>query len=532
MSNGEWQALTTWMPGAHGTHEAITAAHCPLLIRRSIASPLDSAAIECGPIKPVDAELKVVHEHSEAVFNAASPSIKAFYAEPSLTLPKLRYHNQLPKDVKGYSAMRTTGKINKKDLLKHLKYLMPIYIDGLEKPLPDESESRLSIFTNNELFIQYFFSTEYARKHLDYDFFCMAIDEIIGHGKIQNPAVAIEKLSEFVENSANFYHWTAIIPIRFDNMLSIAGVDPITETFSFGRFTILKPSEDLSALEIQFKKELSVASLDSASFHHQFTQGLKQAEAYPSLAFEVRGTTDARNFGARRKAAYFCSLIEVFSIVGDAAFKRLENSQKITKSFFVNMQTGKVEKGPLNITAPLNVDMSDAFLQYLHDNDFPYFGDLIFTTEDGLFARLRSALNFFSKGFNSEDRVLEFVCYVIGIEALFTGLESNGIVSHLSICVSRLCYPENDWPKIEADVKEMYRQRSSIMHHGKFDLSNGKVEQARNLAARAIFHTLKLHKHLFEVGANGSAKGDMAQRYASHLKQWLSDKQAVSADPA
>lgn len=424
--------------------------------------------------------------------------------------------------------MAYSDKLNTKDLLKHLKYLMPVYLENLDRPVEDESEGQLSVFTNNELLIRYFFSTSYANAHLDYDFFCMAIQDIIGHGKIHDAAKAVQELSDFVERSAEHDHWVAVIPIRFDSILGMFNHEAISETHSFGRFTLLKPAADWNDFKGVMEEAFGVASLQEDGYRHQVTQGLRESQEVPALAFEVRGTIDARDWSAKRKLAHFCNLAEVFCVIGDAIGIPNE-SRKIPKAFFANMRTGKIGRVTLDRDAPVNIDMSESFLDFLHQNDFASFADMVFTTEDDVFARLRSALYFFSKGFNGEDRVLSFVCYVIAIEALFTGIANGRITEHLCVCVSRLCYPETEWAQVELDVKEIYKQRSAIMHHGKFDLSNGKVERAREIAASAIFHTFRLHKQLCEEGANGLAKGGMAQRFATHVKHWFPKKQASSA---
>lgn len=420
-----------------------------------------------------------------------------------------------------------SDKLNTKDLLKHMKYLMPQYLENLPKPVEDESESQLSIFIENELLIRYFFSTTYANEHLDYDLFCIAIEGIIGIGKVHDPAKAVQELSDFVDRSATQYQWIAVIPMRFDSIAEIFDPSTIRETQTFGRFSLLKPAADLNEFQAALDKLYGgMAPLEDA-YGHQITQGLKKTQVFPFLSFEVRGAPDARNSSTKRKLSYFCSLAEVFCVTGKAIGTQ-HDGQKIEKAFFPNVQTGKIDRLPLDRKTSLKIDMSDDLLDFMHNNDFGCFADMIFTTEDSLFARLRSALFFFSKGFNGEDRVLSFICYVVAIEALFTGVVRNRIAENLSICISHLCYAEPDRSQIEANVKEIYKQRSAIMHHGRFDLSNGKVDQARELAAAAIFNTFKLHKSLRDQVTCDLEKEDMAQRFTAHVSKWLSDNQDSS----
>ncbi|MFJ7795107.1 hypothetical protein [Pseudomonas sp. NPDC096950] len=389
--------------------------------------------------------------------------------------------------------------LNINAVAKRIKSLMPRYLERLKEQDSEDYTGAFQVFEEDTVLFELLFSYPYISRYLDYDYLCGILHFFIVHNEIHDPVKAAELMNEQIIGSKEHLDWVAVYPINFVRSLgSRFGKRKVIEgSHIFGRFTLSEPQESHSALENFIREGYGVDHVDQSAYLHQSEPSDQALKKLPLLSFKVHGSDDARALTASTKLRYFCSLFEVFAVYFDAKEgMKTSHETNVHHGFFINKMTGDIDRTPLTKPTQMSFDPVPDFIQTLKDNDFSYFSELVFHSNDTLFKKLRSALYFFSKGLNGSDDILNFISYVIAIEAIFSKDKNNPIKITLSEHIAILCYPPEERFDIFKRIKAIYDERSKIVHSGQFDLSQDMIRQAREIAATAIYHCFLLYREL------------------------------------
>lgn len=404
--------------------------------------------------------------------------------------------------------------LSSKPLIKHLKFLIQKYTDDLARTNDSDYLDSFNIIEFDEPLCHILFDTEYARKHLDHEFLLMIIHHMVVECDIRDPELICRNLIDYIQKTEKTRDWVSIFPLKFIGfMLQGPGV---TDVVRLGRFALIPPQKTYLDFKAVLNREFGFESVCDEDYtycaHEKFSENALRNDVL--LAFESCGSEENRNFSSIAKFNYFCRVFEVFSAnAGADLYMNHRHMKSIHHAFFVNKHSGSVDKHPLDKPSRIGPAFTDKFRQYAISNDFELFVNRIFYIEDKIFARIRSALYFFSKAFNGSDHVMSFLSYIIATESLFSRGEVGKIKETLARYISHLCYAEEDREKINTLVKTLYKQRSNLVHSGKFDLRGDILDQAKSVAAKSILACLKLHKLLLEE----KSKETLDSRYFKYL---------------
>lgn len=400
-----------------------------------------------------------------------------------------------------------------KPVISRLKYLIGKYVEDLNRADDEGYTGSYSIFEFDEPLYCALFKTEYAANHLDYEFFDTVINYLIVDCGVRDPEEVFNRLLEYVRDTTHTRNWVSIFPIRFNSFLHIG--KKLKGITRIGRFRLVAAVCGYSELKKFLADEFGCEKLCDEQYSYmvsdKFSNGALQKDAF--IAFEALGSTERRDLNSVSKFNYFCRIFEVFSAASDATITPMSSTAKnISHAFFVNKNDGSLDYLPLTRYSRFKYRYSEAFSEFSKKNDFEYFSNRIFYSADAVFARIRSAMYFFSKGINGSDKVMSFLCYIIAIEALFSNSERFKIKETLSCYISKLCYPESKQEEYSGLIKRLYKQRSEIVHCGKFTLEEDTLDDAISIAATAIIACLKLHRDL-------QAEGNQATLEARFFKR-------------
>lgn len=389
--------------------------------------------------------------------------------------------------------------LNIRAVANHIKKLMPRYLELLKEQDSEDYTGAFQVFEEDTGLFELLFSYPYISRHLDYDYLCGILHLFIVNHDIHDPVKIAELMNDQIIGSKEHFDWIAIYPIHFlITMNSRSAKRKVIEgSHTFGRFTLCGPQESHVDLEGFVRDEYGVDHVDQTAHSHQSEPSDQALKKRALLSFEVHGSDDARTLAADTKLRYFCALFEVFAVhFGAKEGLKTAHEPKVHHGFFINKVTGDIDRTPLNKPTQISFDPAPDLIQTLKENDLGYFSDLVFHSHDTLFKKLRSALYFFSKGLNGSDDILNFISYVIAIEAIFSKDKNNPIKITLSEHIAILCYPPEERFEVFNNIKAIYDERSKIVHSGQFDLSHDMIKQARDIAAKAIYHCFLLYREL------------------------------------
>lgn len=402
-----------------------------------------------------------------------------------------------------------------KPVVRRLKYLMEQYVKDLSRSDQEEYSGSYWIFEYDEPLYRALFETEYANTHLDYEFFNSTLHYMIVGHKLRDPEEIFNGLLKYIQDTTHTRDWASIFPLRFNRFLSRG--PSIKGILHIGRFKLVEARGGHSELKTFLKEEFGFEKLCDESYSYmafeKYSDGALRNDAF--LAFEVYGSEESRNYSSIQKFNYFCRVFEIFSVLsGSPYFIAPSSTKNIHHAFFVNRNAGTIDYHPLTQPSRLEFQYSERFRDFSKENDFEFFSNRIFYAADKVFARIRSAMYFFSKGLNGRDHVMSFLSYIIAIESLFSSSDKGKIKETLACYISKLCYMKNEQDKYSNIVKDLYKQRSDIVHYGKFDLRGEALEQARDIAATAILECFKLHRDLLME----EERANLETRFFKHLK--------------
>ncbi|HGW8908561.1 TPA: HEPN domain-containing protein [Pseudomonas aeruginosa] len=399
----------------------------------------------------------------------------------------------------GRHAVAETQEILKiKRTAKHIDYLLKKYADDLKRCDDEDYTGSFHIFEFDGPLWEMMFSTEYAQKYLDYEFICTILHHLIVGLELRNGMDICIQLLSYIKDTQKDRDWIALFPVAFTGGLIRS---QHKGNLKFGRYVLLEPHKAAEELSETLKEQLNAHPINAEEYK-RFADERYSGGAlgrYSILTFEVSCTEENRNFSSIQKFEYFRRVFEVFAVDSKEDLHICRRGlDDIHHVFFANKYRGDMGFHPLQHSSRIGPKLTEKLHEYLLANDFELFVNRIFYIEDKVFARIRSALYFFSKGFNGSDHVMAFLSYVISIECLFANGEMTKIKETLAQYVSNLCCEENERSETQELMRQLYKQRSDIVHSGRFDLRNDLIDKAKSISARAILACFKLHAFLLE----------------------------------
>ncbi|WP_277962679.1 HEPN domain-containing protein [Pseudomonas sp. RIT-To-2] len=412
--------------------------------------------------------------------------------------------------------MTVAPRLNEKAIVRSLRYWIPKYKDLLAADNADGGQGAFSIFELNDTLLKALFSTEYAREHLDYEFFMAALHHVIVTLKIDGSQHVVDALQQYVVDHEQYHDWVSVYPISFNSIAKqILGRPEFDGILRFGRFRLVSVKEGFEAFQEVMRSEFGVSSVDPESYRHQSTQAEGALHDECFLAFHSQGSEDVRDAKARQRLAFFCSLAEVFSTINEPYGGRLlEGGRKVQHAFHIRTIDGAIDREVLRTPSRLNIDASCSYFDFLTANDFEWYCNRVFCSGDKVLSRFKNALASFSRGYARGDNVVRFMSFVIAMEELFIFGEKVWIKARLSRFVSSLCFPPAEQDEAAKKVEALYSKRSQAVHAGGFNPTAEQVDQAQHFAALAIFKAFEVYKGLTHV----VKPGDIEKRYFQTLE--------------
>ncbi|MCO7527362.1 HEPN domain-containing protein [Pseudomonas asiatica] len=356
--------------------------------------------------------------------------------------------------------------------------------------------------------------TKYAADHLDYDFFMGLLHSIIVNHGVHDPLEAAKQINHCIETTSARRDWVAIVPFMFNNPFdALSFRKPKDQNLKIGAFTVKTIPYDFDALSSALKSEFNLDGLLKVDHQHQTYQGSGSIEKCPLILLEVHGAQEAAFDYAKRKVKYLTNLFEVYGVLTDCKNDSWAVNEITTNHIFLaSKATGEIARAPLFSPTRININPDSDFYESI-DEEFSTYANMVIHHNDRLFARLKSALNFFSRAINGADKILGFISYVIAIEAIFSRDKHTPIRITLAEYIALLCYPPEERVYIYKTVKKIYDARSALVHTGTIDIDHDLIEKTEEIAAKTILHTFKLYHRLYS-----SDEGKIEDRFFDHLR--------------
>lgn len=286
-----------------------------------------------------------------------------------------------------------------------------------------------------------------------------------------------------------FNEWVAIFPLDYNTIFS----KPLT-SLQFKRFgkkvLVIPPTKDFKLLRALLAKEYK--GLDSRESFDDFQRRNRSTLINnPLLCIRFHGARDVVLGQTLKPYRYFKWLQEVFVASVGGREEMFNANQVMTEHFYLlNLKQGELESYPLREGSKCLLRLSDEFFTFLKKMHMVFFIELIFKkTEDKFFSRIFNSLYFFSKGFNSTDKLSRFVFYVFSMESLFT-MRGAPIAASLAENIALLCYPAPKRLEVYKLIKQIYSYRSDIVHSGKHNVDTELLNKTEAIASLAIVGSL------------------------------------------
>ena len=328
-----------------------------------------------------------------------------------------------------------------------------------------------------------FFSNSYLREYYDAKAIVELLVSIYYAHKIKDGK---EFLHQFSKNlNRVFNEWVAIFPLDYNTLFS----KPLT-FINFKRFghevLIIPPTKDFKLLSSLLVKEYKSSNPeeDFEDFHRRKRNTLVDN---PLLCIRYHGTRNVVLGQVLKHYRYFKWLQEVFIASINGREELFNLNQATTEHYYLlNLKQGELEPYPLWEGSKCLLRVSDELFSFLNKMHMAFFVELIFNkVEDRLFDRIFNSLYFFSKGFNSLDKLSRFVFYVFSMESLFT-MRGAPIASSLAENIALLCYPTLKRLEVYKLIKQIYNFRSEIVHSGKHNIDTELLKKTEEIASYAI----------------------------------------------
>jgi len=312
------------------------------------------------------------------------------------------------------------------------------------------------------------------------------------------PSSGTAFLSGFARNLSRTYNeWLAIFPLDYP-ALQVGLPRRRVSKSNFGDFIVRGAFETCARLRDCLKSSYQTPEPDDVTLKHLKTTAGDYLLQKPTLIFPMHGAYEVVRWRAQNHFSRFKALQDMFTAHLLKRWAFFDTRWQPPRHFFLsNRKTGDLRRLPLNVSTRMRVVFDGKMRRTLRQNGFSEsLNWLLIPNPDRLTTRMNAALHIFSKGFNENDSLSEFLFYVIAAEALFSRSKDMPIQATLADHIALLARPVSRRAEIHSAVKEIYSQRSRVVHGGKGYVDPDTVNRAHKLVAMALFESLKVAKAL------------------------------------
>src|SRR5690606_14498891 len=116
--------------------------------------------------------------------------------------------------------------------------LLKKYADDLKRCDDEDYAGPFHIFELDEALWEMLFSTEYAKKDLDYEFICTVLHHLVVRLELRNGLDICTKLLGYIKETEKDRDWIALFPVAFTGGLMCS---QYKGSFKCGRYVLLEP---------------------------------------------------------------------------------------------------------------------------------------------------------------------------------------------------------------------------------------------------------------------------------------------------
>ncbi len=334
------------------------------------------------------------------------------------------------------------------------------------------------------------------------------LDLVREHNKDAGPE---ELLNLYVSTlKANSHKWMAVFPLSYNWVFSRSS---FRGSHAFGYFRLSSPRSSYRNFANFTSKYFGMPPLNRDLYEHQKRTTGGFFQSLPTLTFAIKGTYDSARTNSYKYFSHFMKMQDLFIALGKLTWSYRSSTEDNPHHFMlIKLNNGDINRFPFWEGIRINAKASNDLLAVFRKYDFAYYTNLVFSKiNDRLYNRISKSLHFFSKGFNQPDNISKFIFYVIALESLFSKDKYTPLRTTLADYVALFCYKSEKRHEKHKLIKNIYDLRSAIVHTGQTNISSEIIEQAEEIASKAIYQSLSFHRH-----ANKN-NNDIEQLFFNHL---------------
>jgi hypothetical protein len=348
-----------------------------------------------------------------------------------------------------------------------------------------------------QAFIKALYRESFWREEGDFEILEIALDFA---GTI-NPEGDNNQFDAFLATfSANINrHWIVIAPL-VSRPGSFGAVKPIRRTWKLANgWSILPPVKSSRGFAARVKQHGCRSEVDERLINHQALMTGYKLAGDAVLLFDVTGSLRSARSKALTQFGYFRWLSDAFASTKELRLHwTLGAHEPMRHLLMLDTTAGQLHRFPLNGSISLPYAVDGRYRQAVSSPLFLSTLGLFIGSQNRLVDRFRTAFQFFSRGFNENDRLVKLLFAIISLESLFSRDAGSPIKTTLADYATLIGFPLDERPVMHERVRNLYDLRSALVHRGKTDII-GESDEAENIAARVLVRALHL-LHRFNMG--------------------------------
>lgn len=410
--------------------------------------------------------------------------------------------------------MKNEITIDKKAVARAIRTPLEIYYKEVKSNGYDGSTERPGDWEENEDLCKAIGKSKYVSRHLDWFYVLELVYFVLDSHSQLKPDMFAEELEKLIVATADHRNYLAIFPLSFRPAMSFSLPGKRTSVVKsrvIGKFTISPAAPSHKALNKIIAKH-GYPFINESDFEHAMRTSNEAFSRGIVVTFAIHGAEDQLRWNADFEFTYFRRLIEVFgSLFGD---ERVESGSgtSVNHFFLLNKTNGKLRRFPTRAPSFVELCLNKSVFQAIGRPVFNDFLLKVSSSNETMYGRMRNSIKFFSMALNAEDSLARFLFYIIAMESIFSRDKNNPIKVTLADFGAMLCFPPAQRLKAHEQIRKAYDLRSSILHSGASTVGRKDVEEAKVLAARAIYASLSLCHHLED------GQGKLEDRFFGYLR--------------
>lgn len=355
--------------------------------------------------------------------------------------------------------------------------------------------------------------SKYVSHHLDWPYILEIVFAVLEHYPQLSPDDFAEKLELAIAETVGQRDYLAVVPLGFRKIFGLPHLQelPLRKPMTIGDFTLSPATPSVKAFNKLTVKH-DFPPIKEFDFGHATRTSNNAFSREILLTFNAHGAEDRLRFNIELKVRPLCRLIEVFANLFGKTDRSLGQTKAVNHFFLLGKTSEELRRFPTSKPLSFDFELSDDLLSSLKRPEFNDFFKDILSSPETIYGRLRNAVKFFSMAFNADDSVTSFLFYVISIESIFSRDKNAPIKGTLADLASLLCFPPEQRRAAHEIIRKSYDLRSSIVHSGTTSVQQAHVDNAKLIAARAIYCSLFLCKHL------KTGSGKLEDKFFDHLR--------------